>query len=568
MNGDTTTDVLTGAAARKKVRAGVNAVYNAVKLTLGPEGMNALLPRSFNRGPRLTNDGVTVSENVRPSDEHERLAADFFKEGSKKTNELAGDGTTTTAVIAGFLINQIFDELQYEETPSASLLSKEGSSKKGVRGIRKELKDLKDQVIAKIKERATKIESLEDLEKIAVISVGKEDQEVAHRIAAMVWQVGRDAEGLFVDNHIDVVEGYKGEVETEVTLGMRFPAKVAHRAFVNKPERFEMVIEDSKVIITNHRLEDPHQIVALLNRLQLPKVAVFAPHFSAGVLTAFLNSAKNGVFCFPVFSPALRTDQLEDLGAYTGATVIDKDKGDKLHTIAPTALGHADKITVKDVETREDAVLMGGGGAKTDRVKERIEILKGQLSESKNDMTRIQLEKRIANLQAAVGVIRVGASTNAELLYLKLKIEDGVFACKAALQEGYVKGGGLCLREIADEMDENILTNTLKAPYEQIQRNAGGFLEIGDEVIDPARVVRLEIEHGVSVASSIITTGISIPERRERTQADGLEMVARAIAKGVFYDAKHRGLIKENEDEASADQEKGFEKAMFDANRD
>lgn len=567
MNGDTT-EVLTGAQARKKVRAGVNAVFDAVKLTLGPEGMNALLPRSFNRGPRLTNDGVTVSENIKPIDEHERLAADFFKEGSKKTNELVGDGTTTTAVIAGFLINQIFDELAYEENPTASILSKEGSTKKGVRSIRKELKDIKDQVIAKIKERAIKIESLEELKKISVISVGKEDEEVAHRIAEMVWQVGRDADGNFVDNHIDVVEGYKGEIETEVTLGMRFPAKVAHRAFVNKPERFEMVCEDVKVLITNHRLEDPHQIIALLNRLQVPKIAVFAPHFSGGVLTSFLNSAKNGVFCFPVHSPALRTEQLEDLAAYTGATVVDKDKSTKLHLVQPSVLGSADKITIKDVDSREDAILMGGNESTTEAVKARVAILKEQMKEAKNDMTRMQLEKRIANLQSAVGVIKVGASTNAELLYLKLKVEDGVFACKAALQEGYVKGAGMCLKDIADEMEENILTNTLKAPYEQIQRNAGGFLEVADDVIDPARVVRLEIEHGVSVASSIITTGISIPERREYSQFDGLDKVAKAIAKGVYFEAKHKGMIQENEDEAEADREKAFERAMFDSNRD
>lgn len=567
MNGDIT-DVLTGADARQKVRRGVNAVYNAVKLTLGPEGMNALLPRSFNRGPRLTNDGVTVSENVRPADEHERLAADFFKEGSKKTNELVGDGTTTTCVIGGYLINQIFDQLSYEESPSASLLSKESSNKKGVRSIRKELKDAKDQVIAKIKERAVKVESLEDLKKISVISVGKEDQEVAHRIADMVWTVGRDDEGNFVDNHIDVVEGYKGEIETEITLGMRFPAKVAHRAFVNKPERFEMVAEDVKVIITNNRLENPYEIVEVLNRLQVPKVAVFAPHFSAGVLTSLLNSAKNGMFCFPVHSPALRTEQLEDLAAYTGATVIDKDKNQKFISINQMHLGSADKITVKDVETREDAILMGGGGAKTDRVKERIEILKGQIKEAKNEITKLSIERRIANLQAAVGVIRVGASTNAELLYLKLKIEDGVFACKAALQEGYVKGGGLCLKEIAEELPENILTDTLKAPYEQIQRNAGGYLEIHEDVIDPARVVRLEVEHGVSVASSMITTGIVIPERREYTQYDGLDRVARAIGKMAYYDAKHKGLLQANEDEANADMEKAFEQAMFDANKD
>jgi len=567
MNGDIT-DVLTGAEARKKVRAGVNAVYNAVRLTLGPEGMNALLPRSFNRGPRLTNDGVTVSENVKPADAHERLAADFFKEGSKKTNEMVGDGTTTTAVIGGHLINQIFDELQNEETPSATILGGEVKERRGVRSIRKELKDAKDEVIKAIKERTHPIESKEDLKKISVISVGKEDEEIADQIAEMVWKVGRDDEGNFVDNHIDVVEGYKGEIETEITEGMRFPAKIAHRAFINKPERFEMVAEDVKVLVTNHRIEDPHQVVAVLNRLQVPKIAIFAPHFSAGVLTSFLNSAKNGVFCFPVHSPSLRTEQLEDLAAYTGATIIDKDKDKKFHTTNASDLGYADKITVKDVDIREDAVLMGGGGAKTDRVKERIEVLKGQLKEAKNELTKMQTEKRIANLQAAVGVIRVGASTNAELLYLKLKVEDGVFACKAALQEGYVKGGGLCLKEIAEEIDAGILTDALKAPYEQIQRNAGGYLEIGDDVLDPAKVVRLEVEHGVSVASSMITTGICIPERREFTQYDGLEKVARAVGKNAYVLAKHHGVLKENEDEAEKDREKAFEQAMFDANRD
>lgn len=562
------TEVVTGAEARRKVRNGVNAVYNAVKLTLGPEGMNALLPRSFNRGPRLTNDGVTVSENVKPADAHERLAADFFKEGSKKTNELVGDGTTTTAVIAGHLINKIFDELQHEEMPSASLVGTDAPRRKGVRAIRKELKDAKDLVVEKIKERAVPVKTIEDLKQISVISIGREDEEIAYRIADMVWKVGRNEDGEFVDNHIDVTEGYKGEIETEITQGMRFPAKVAHRAFVNKPERFEMVAEDCKVFITNVRLDDPHTVIGMLNKLQAPRIAIFAPYFSNGVLTSLLASSKNGVFCFPVVCASLRTEQLEDLAAYTNAVILDKDKGGKLSSVVPLHLGNADKITVKDVDSREDAVLMGGAGASSDRVKERIEVLKGQLGEAKNELTKMSVERRIANLQASVGVIRVGASTNAELLYLKLKIEDGVFACKAALQEGYVKGGGLCLKEIAEELPESILTETLSAPFDQIQRNAGGYLEIGEDVIDPARVVRLEVEHGVSVASSMITTGIVIPERREYTPHEGNELIAKALLKNAYYTAKHHGLLQENQDEAEKDREKAFEQAVFDSERD
>jgi chaperonin GroEL len=565
MNGDTITSSILSTEARKKVRAGVNKVYNAIKLTLGPEGLNALLPRSYNRGPRLTNDGVTVSENIQLLDEHERLAADFFKEGSKKTNELVGDGTTTTAVIAGTLINRIFDELDTEAIPVAGNLKK-----KGVRGIRKEMKDTKDVVIEKIGERAVPIKDLDDLKKISVISIGKEDGGIADTVAEMVWEVARDEDGEFVDNHIDVTEGYKGEVETEVVKGMRFPAKVAHRAFVNKPERFEMEASDVPVWITNHKLDNPHDLVSVIeNAIKggVSKLAIFAPHFSPLVIKSMVETTKNGFFCYPVLCPALRTDQLEDLATYTGATVVDKDSSRGLRSTTIALFGFAEKVTVKDTEAREDAILMGGKGDK-EKVKERVETLKGQLTEAKNELSRMATERRIANLQSAVGVIRVGATTNAELLYLKLKIEDGVFACKAALQEGYVKGGGLCLKDIAEELDENVLTEALKAPYQQIQDNAGGDLEIDDDVIDPAKVVRLEVEHGVSVASSMITTGIIISELRGRTEYEGLNEVSRAVAKGVYYDAKHRGLINEAEEEAQKDQEQAFEEAMFMADKD
>lgn len=560
MNGETT-KVMTGAEARKRVRAGVNHIYDAIKLTLGPEGKNALLPRSFNRGPRLTNDGVTVSENIKPDNEHERLAADFFKEGSKKTNELAGDGTTTTAVIAGALVNDIFDSLPDEEVPAASYGG--GQRTGGVRAMRQEMKEAKEKVLELTKKAAVKVQDLDELKRISVISIGKEDQKTADTVAEMVWEVARDEEGNFIDNHIDVVEGYKGEIETEITKGMRFPAKVAHRAFVNKPERFEMEGDDVKVLITNYKLDNPHELVAVLNKLQVPKIAIFAPGFSGPTIQAIINSIQNGVFIYPVLVPALRTEQLEDLATYTGATVIDKEKGKKFHQTTEADLGFAEKISVKDTEAREDAVLMGGKGVKA-TIDSRIETLREQLSEAKNELSKAQLAKRIANLQAAVGVVRVGAATNAELLYLKLKVEDGVFACKAALQEGYVKGGGLHLQDVAEELGkDNILYKALKAPAEQIQRNAGGFIEVSDDVIDPAKVVRLAVEHAVGIASSLITTGIVIAEPRDRTPYEGDVVIAKAINKGTYYNAKHQGMIKEAEDEAEADRQKEFDRVLF-----
>lgn len=563
---DKIAEPISGIQARKKILSGVNKVFDIVKLTLGPEGRNAILTRTFNRGPRFTNDGVTISENVRLKDEYEALAADAFKEGSKRTNELVGDGTTTTAVIAGNLINQLFNEISSSDIPSAQLTGVK-SQRKGVRALRQEIKDVKDLVIKEIKERAKPIKTLADLEKISVISIGKEDENVAKTVAKLVWEIGRDATGNFINNHVDVTEGYKQEIETEVIKGMRFPSKVAHRAFVNKLERFEMVAEDVAVFITNYKLDNPYEIVEILNKVKVPKIALFSPDFSPNVIKSLIETTKNGLFCYPIKCPALRTEQLEDLATYTGATIIDKDLGRKLTSVTSEDLGFAGRIIVKDTENREDAVLIGGKGEKIkigsgNRISERCEKLKGQIKEARNDLTRMSLEKRIANLSSAIGVIRVGATSSAEGLYLKLKIEDGVFACKAALEEGYVDGGGLCLKKIAEKLDKNILTEVLKSPYEQIQKNAGGSLEINKDVIDPAKVVRLEVEHGVSIASMFITADIIIPEMREKGPGEGYETIAKAISQYAFYWAKEKGLIKANEDEAEDDRNKEFERVM------
>ena len=561
------TKTLIGSAARKKIIDGVDAVYNAVRLTLGPEGRNALLPRTFNRGPRVTNDGITIMELARQlSDPHERLAAEAYVEGSKKTNELAGDGTTTTAVIAGFLIKQIFSSLSSQDIPTALPPGAVAPVRKGVRATRQEMKDAKDLVIAKIKEAAKPIKTLADLEKIAIVSIGKEDEEAAKVVAKLVWDIGRDSNGDFVDNHIDVTEGYKSILEVEKVQGMRFPAKVAHRAFVNRPERFEMVAEDVAVLITNYKLDNPYEVAEILDRVKVAKIALFAPDFSPMVIKSLIETTKLGLFCYPVKCPALRTEQLEDLAVYTGATLIDKDTGRKLGNVQSADLGFAGSIIVKDTENREDAVLLNGKGEKTlggKLITERVAKLKEQIKESRNELTRISLEKRIANLASAVGVIRVGASTSKEGLYLKLKIEDGVYACKAALQEGYVEGGGLCLKKIAEKLPQNILTDVLKEPNDQIVKNAGGQLDIGKDIIDPAKVVRLEVEHGVSVASMIITTDILIPEMVDMTPGEGYGMIARAITKDAYYRAKQQGMIKENEDEAEKDRERAFEEAML-----
>ena len=238
-----------GEEARKAILKGTNMVYDAVRLTLGPQGGNALLYRTFNRGPRITNDGVTISEVIEPKDEFEALAANAYKESAKRTNEKAGDGTTTTIVLAGVLINKIFSKL----SNSSAIKSKLSKDENGVMAIKSQILSEAEKIKTEIGKRAKKVETIEDLEKIATVSV--EDAELGKVIAKMVWDVG-------IDGYVDVLEGHKGTIETEVIRGMRFPAKIAAKAFVNNPSRYEMVANDIPVIVTNYALDNAMQINA------------------------------------------------------------------------------------------------------------------------------------------------------------------------------------------------------------------------------------------------------------------------------------------------------------------
>lgn len=536
-----TTKVLLDEKARAAVQKGVAAIYEPVRRTMGPAGRNALLYRTFNRGSRITNDGVTVSEVIEPKDEFESLAATAFKEAAKLTNQKAGDGTTGTIVIGGKLYADVCAKRAETGTTIRTKLAG-GSS--NVMKIRKEILDNAALVIEAVKKAAKQVKTLAELEKIATVSV--EDEELGKVIAKMAWEVG-------IDGYIDVVEGFKGEIETELIKGMRFPAKVAAKAFVNNPQRYEMVAKDCPVVITNYGLDNAAQINSFTHHLNTSKLIIFAPSFGDEVLVNLVGAMKQGFFVFPVLTPSLRTEQYEDLAEYCDAVFINKDIGKKLDGIRTHDLGFLEKIVVKDTENREDAVATGGRGAiekeGKSAISERIATLRGQLEETKQDQFKKLLERRIANMASAVGVIRVGDSSQAASLYKKLKIEDAVYASKAALRGGYVKGGGLCLKEIAEKLPESILTAALKAPYEQIQENAGGELEIGKEIIDPAEAILYSVEHATSVVSHLATVEILIPEAVDKTPGDGYADIGAAINAYTNMWARKEGLIKENETE-------------------
>ena len=558
------TKVLLGTEARKAILKGVNAIFLPVRETLRPEGGNALLPRTYNRGNRITNDGVSIAKMIEPLDEFEQEAAHAFREASEKTNEKVGDGTTSTIVIGGRLLNDVFAKL---DASSSVIRTKTAGGKMGVMKLRRDMREAMKAVIDEIKKRAVKIETLEDLEKIAVISV--EDEAIGKTVAKMAWEVG-------VEGFIDVTDGVKNEIETEVIKGMRFPAKIPARAFMNRPERFELAAQDLPCVVTNYHLDNASEIQAFTQHLSTAKLAIFAPSFSENVMLGMIAAIKNGFQIFPVATPSLRTEQYEDLCVYLGAEFINKDQGKKLEGIREGDCGFLEKLVVKDTDAKEDATVIGGRGEKESLValgemegktkspvQSRIEMLKGQIEETKVELHKKLLEKRIASISAAVGIIRVGSPSQAESLYQKLKIEDAVYACKAALQEGYVKGGGLCLKEIAEHLPESILTAALKAPYEQIQANAEGNLEITDDIIDPAKAVRLEVEHAVSVTSQMATLKIIVAEPREKNPAEGYEAIARAINLFTRLQGRQWGLIQENQEEMDRDNEALHDKYNF-----
>ena len=419
---------------------------------------------------------------------------------------------------------------------------------------------MRDLAVSLLKEASKPIKTQKELEKVAVISV--ENEALGKTIAEMSWKVGNGG-------YVDVLEGFKGDIETELIEGARFPAKIPAKVFVNKLERYEMEAVDAAVLLTNYTV-DKQVMATFLGKLQnLQKLIIFAPDFkdSALVTMAQINGKNNDLIYAPVKVPSLKTVQFEDVEVFTGARFINKDRGDKPENVSNADLGFLSKLIVKDADLREDCIALGGKGTQKRTLKEldvkmmvdetsvdqRIRQLKEQLKETREEGQKHLLQRRIAGLSSAVGVIRVSASSEGETYYLKKKIEDAVYACKAAMEEGYVRGGGLALKEIADKLPEgNMLSNALRAPYEQIQENSEG-IEVGEDIIDPTKAIRCAVEHAVSVVANLATVKVVIPQEREKTPAEGYEAIAAALYKMAYWWAKEKGIIEENEREIEKD---------------
>lgn len=493
----------------EKFIRGINVVDKMVGDTLGPSGRNRIIGRKY-RSPLITNDGVTVARNIVLDDEMEDLAAQTLVEIAMKTNETAGDGTTTSVVAGAALAVNTFERLK-KDNENAVFQAGKVSPITYAKEIWSEL----PRALALLEEQKKVVEG-DMLDQ--VIATSLENLDYGKTLGDLFRQVGADGYISTEDNW-----GTKYGIDTEVTTGMRFLGTYASPYLANERNRKEAVWEDTYVLVCNQRIDKPATLSKLIKEMDAAKVSklVIIGGFSEGTnpfskeliegLARVMQASQtnpNLIQILAVKAPSLTSDELEDVAVFTDAKFIDKTTGGKLTEARLVDCGFAKKIVV----TEDDVNIVGGRG----NTVERISILKEQMEREKDAMFLEKTKRRIASLSAGVGIIRVGAPTEQERTYLKYKLEDAVHAAKAAMEEGVVPGAGIALKNVADQLgEEHILYPALIAPYERIRSNAGGELEVPDSIVDPHKVVRLALTNACSAAAALISADGGISDRRQ-----------------------------------------------------
>lgn len=500
--------------ARSVILSAVNKIADVVTMTLGPSGRNALIDRGY-RSPRITNDGVFIAKSLDLTDPLEQVVATQLVEIADRANKDAGDGTTTAITIARSLIKTGMDKIG----GGGSFVS----GHINVMDIKREINESCDVVLKELDKQKKPAKDIKVLRNVATTSL--EDDSMSEVIADMVMKIGEDG-------FIAVEEGFHGEIETEIIQGMQFDGKYAHDFMINT-DRKTAEYDDAKILITNHSILEEDVIMPFTHKFFQggnKELVIMAPKFSFDVLKGMAQlynavDAKKQPLNLKILAikiPSLTEDQIKDVCAYTKATFIDREKGGDLTKALPESCGNVRKLVVDD-----DKVVMTGGAG---NVKERIKELKAEIKVEKDEMFRKKLEIRIASLDSGIGVIKVGSSTEAEKGYIKLKLEDAVFATQHAYREGVVEGGGKALKKIAKKLGkDDILYEALLSPYNQIQDNAGGSLKIPEHVIDPIRVTKTALKHACSVSGMMLTTNTVVAIERLKEQADATLEIARAL---------------------------------------
>jgi chaperonin GroEL len=519
------------AEARRALERGLDQVARAVKITLGPKGRNVVLAKKWGT-PTITNDGVSIASEIELEDLQENIGAQLVKEVAKKTNDVAGDGTTTATVLAQAMVKQGLRNVAAGANPMA---------------LKRGIEAAVDAAVESIAIQAEEIGDKADIEHVASISAA--DPEIGAQIAEAMDKVGKD--GV-----ITVEESQTFGMELEFVEGMRFDKGYISPYFVTDPERMEVSYEDPYVLLVEGKVSRVEDLLPLVERvLSAPRPLVIVAEDVEGqaLATLVVNKIRGMFSSVAVKAPGFgdrRKAMLQDLAILTGGQVISAEVGLKLDNVTLDQLGSAGKVVV----TKDDTTIIEGGG-KRDEIKGRVNQLKAEIDRTDSDYDREKLQERLARLSGGVAVIKVGAATEVELKEKKHRIEDAVSATKAAVEEGIVAGGGVALLQAQAALDKvdlegdeltgvGIVRRALEAPTKQIAANAGfeGGVVVetvrsldpgwgldaarGDYVdmfkagiVDAARVTRCALQNAASIAALFLTTEAVVATRSEKTPA-------------------------------------------------
>ena len=523
-------ELLFGREAKEALERGVDTLANAVKVTLGPKGRNVVLGKSFG-APLITNDGVSIAKEIELEDNFENMGAELVKEVATKTNDVAGDGTTTATVLAQAMIKEGLKNVLAGANPVI---------------VRKGINEAVELTTEEIKKISTPINGKEDIARVASISAN--DEKIGELISEAMEKVSK--EGV-----ITIEESKTMDTELEVVEGMQFDRGYLSSYMVTDTDKMEAVLDEPYILITDKKISSVQEILPILEVIaqQGKKLLIIADDVEGEALTTLVVNKLRGTFtCVAVKAPGFgdrRKEMLQDIAALTGGEVISSDLGLELKETTIEQLGRAKQAKVE----KENTIIIDGYSDK-ERLDLRVSELRTQIANTTSDFDREKLEERLARLVGGVAVIAVGAATETEMKEKKLRIEDALAATKAAVEEGIVAGGGTAyinilpkIKELADSINDtdekigvNMIVKALEAPIRQIAYNAGvegavvinkvldsdkgvGYDALHDEyvdmkksgIVDPTKVTRSALQNAVSIASMVITTETLVADKKE-----------------------------------------------------
>jgi chaperonin GroEL len=519
--------------ARRSLKRGIDRLADAVRVTLGPKGRNVVLDKKFG-APTITNDGVTIARDIELEDPFENMGAQLVKEVATKTDDVAGDGTTTAVVLAHAMVSEGLRNV----TAGANPMQIKGGIEKAV-----------DAIVEEIKRLSRPVDNRAQISAVAAISAA--DPEVGEIIAEVMDKVGKD--GV-----ITVEEGQSLGLEKEYTEGMQFDRGYISAYFVTNPDRMEAVLENPVILITDKKISSVQDMLPALEKAvqQGKPVLIIAEDVDGEALaTLVVNKLRGTVSVLAVKAPGFgdrRKEMLRDIATLTGGTVISEEIGRKLDSVAAEDLGKARRV----VATKDDTTIVDGDGS-PDLIKARMTQIKAQIEDTTSDYDKEKLQERLAKLAGGVAVIKVGAATEVELKEKKHRIEDALSTTRAAVEEGLVAGGGTTLLQAIPALDKlklggdaqvgvDIVRKALEAPARQIADNAGQSGEVvvakvrglkagegydalkgeyGDMfkkgIVDAAKVTRSALQNAASIAAMVLTTETLVTDIPERKDGSG-----------------------------------------------